>query len=189
GRYRLAETVLENLISQNIEINNDIYCTENYFNENKNPKFHRDVTRRLYVKNDKRTLKGWADGGKNLYLLISDYTGSSADWFAYEFKKNKLGTVAGTNNTSGERCGAVTFDCLEKSGIFFYYTPYETYDGNGVSNSVYGTSPDIYLSSGIENYFVRRQIMEEGQDPYAYENRMKWDSVLAEIVGKVNEPN
>lgn len=188
GKYKLSQAALANLISEDIIVNNDIYCTKSYFEENKKSfNFYWDDMRQLYVKNDNQVIKGQANNRKKLYLLISDYTGSSADWFVYEFKKNRLGTIIGTNNTSGERCGSVTFDCLEKSGIFFYYTPYETYDNNGISNSVYGTAPDIYLSSSVKNYFIRSQIKETGQDPYTYDNRMKWDNVLTETIEIIKE--
>ncbi len=40
---------------------------------------------------------------KNVFLIISDNTGSSADIVSSEFKHNNSGTIIGTNNTSGEK--------------------------------------------------------------------------------------
>ena len=132
-------------------------------------------------------MSGFADENKNLFLLVSDNTGSSADWFTYEFKENNLGTVIGSNNTSGECNGVVKLDYLSQSGIYFYYTPYDTYNSNGLSNSIYGTAPDIYVEMPSESFFIRKQIIQDGQDPYTYENRLKWDNVLLKTLELIKE--
>ena len=133
------------------------------------------------------SVKGTAAEKKNICLLVSDATGSAADNFAYEFKKNNLGTVIGTNNTGGERNGTICLNYLDISGIYFTYTRYAVMNSDGMFSSVSGTAPDIYVQQLIEAYFIREELRAEGKDINNFENRLKWDNVLSEAVEIIEE--
>ena len=133
------------------------------------------------------TIKGRAATKKNVYLIISDSTGSSADNLAWEFKRNGLGTVIGTNNSGGERDGTICLNYNEISGIYYTYTAYAAKNPDGIFSSVDGTTPDVYVQQTIEAYFKREEIKHKGEDPYTIENRLKWDNVLIETLELIKE--
>lgn len=60
-------------------------------------------------------------------------------------------------------------------------------NNDGTDNSVYGTSPDIYSELSIENYIIQQELIDNGEDPYTYENRLKWDNVLIETLELIKE--
>lgn len=84
---------------------------------------------------------------KNVAILASHYTGSAADTFILDMKKNNLAYVIG-NNTGGE---GLNFSCVElklpNSNLAFVYTPGGSYTFDNYDNSVYGTRPDFYLDT------------------------------------------
>lgn len=90
---------------------------------------------------------GSADKNKKVVILTSVETGSAADNFVYDMKKNDCAYIIG-NNTGGEGLG--TSFCqyaLPNSHLSFTYYPADAIGLDGLSNSVYGTAPDEYSES------------------------------------------
>lgn len=69
----------------------------------------------------------------------------------------------------------------------YLYTPSFSINADGENNAVYGTAPDIYKELTAKNYLLQCEIKESGQDPYTYENRLKWDNVLTETIEMIAE--
>lgn len=188
GYFEYAKGLLGAVSYKDIEINNSVYITEECYKRSpQKSEYVLDEPTGLYRSENKEIIKGEMTQGKNVYLLISDHTASSADMAVYEFKRGCLGTVIGTNNTAGERDGILCLNYSDISGLYYTYTEYSSYNDDGTVSSVYGTAPDIYLDTGIENYFIRKEIVQKGGDPYTLENMLKWDSVLAETVEFINK--
>lgn len=122
-----------------------------------------------------------------LYLLVSSKTGSAADNFTNVIKSNNIGVVVGTNTGGEGLTGTYAMECLPNSRILFTYTPCQANNNDGTDNSVYGTSPDIYSELSIENYIIQQELIDNGEDPYTYENRLKWDNVLIETLELIKE--
>ena len=178
GYYDYAYDVLSALSAADIEISDSIFCTEDSFKRNGDIFGFKRSENGLYCHTEKTSVKGEAAEGKRFYLLVSDSTASAADLLASEFKRNGLGTVVGVNNTSGEKNGTVRLSFCTASGIYFYYTEYDSMNPDGTSNGVYGTAPDVFLTADAENYFIREQLRAQGEDIYSLENRLKWDGAL-----------
>lgn len=188
GYYEYAYKLLSAVSDKSFEISDDVFITDESYNRNKNKSLYKlDNTTGLYKAAEKMCINGEMNSDKNVFLIISDYTASSADMVASEFKRNNLGLIIGTNNTSGEKNGTLCLNYSDISGIYYTYTEYSSYNSDGTINSVYGTAPDIYLNTNIENYFIREEIIQNGEDPYDFENRLKWDSVLYDVLEIVNE--
>ena len=188
GFYEYALDVLGALSAESIEITKEIYVTEAFRQQFKDKRLYEfDTNTGLYKRSEKETVMGTANEKKNIYLLISDTTASAADMLAYEFKQNDLGTVIGTNNTGGESYGMLCINYSDISGIYYTYTGYSSYNPDSSVNSVYGTSPDIYLNTYVDNYFIRDKISEDGHDPYDWENRLKWDNPLSDTLKMIKE--
>ena len=183
GYFDYAVKLLGAISDKNIEIDNSVYITEKCYKRSpKKSEYKFDELTGLYKTEKKEIINGEMAKGKNIYMLISDYTASSADMTAYEFKRNGLGLLIGTNNTGGERDGILCLDYSDISGMYYTYTEYRSYNEDGNVNSVYGTAPDIYLNTNVENYFIRKELVQNGDDPYTLKNMLKWDSVLAETI-------
>lgn len=123
----------------------------------------------------------------NFYLLISENSGSAADSLASIVKKNNLGTVVGSNTGGEGLTGTYVMDCLPNSKILFTYNPCQAINMDGTDNSVYGTAPDIYVNQTIDGFYLKQRLTAEGEDPYTYENRLKWDNVLTETIEMIKE--
>jgi hypothetical protein len=53
---------------------------------------------------------------------------------------------------------------------------------DGTDNSVYGTSPDIYVSQTVDSFYA-----EEKSDSWDYEDKLYNDNVLMYAVGQFNQ--
>ncbi len=188
GFYEYASDVLGALSVKDIKIESEVYVTESCCQRYKDKKSYEfDSQSGLYKKCTETIVTGKAKERKNIYLLISDSTASSADMLVYEFKRNGLGTVIGTNNTGGERDGILCMNYTDISGIYYTYTEFSSYNTDGSVNSVYGTAPDIYSDTSIDDYFIREEIKSNGQDPYNWENRLMWDRSLVKVLEIINK--
>ncbi len=181
GYYDYACETLSALSAEDIEIYDKMYCTEESYKRSSDKSGYEKCGNGMYSFYDKFTIPGKAPSDTKFYLLISDFTASSADWLAYYFKQNGVGTILGINAAKGERDGEIFLNFLEKSGIYYYYTEYQSFNSDGTGSSAYGTAPDIYLTDDVENYFTRKQLIDEGEDPFTTENRLKWDGVLRQV--------
>ncbi|MBQ8826754.1 MAG: hypothetical protein IJ007_06650, partial [Oscillospiraceae bacterium] len=56
--------------------------------------------------------------------------------------------------------------------------PYMYVNKDNTINNVYGTSPDVYVPLQREDFVLRQQLAADGENPYTFENRLKWDRVL-----------
>lgn len=119
GYYEYAYDALSALTAEDIEISDEVFCSEHSFMRNGDIFSFKRNKDGFWSSTEKMTVKGEAAGNKRLYLLVSDKTASAADLLASEFKKNGLGTVVGVNNTGGEKNGTVRLGFCTGSGIYF----------------------------------------------------------------------
>lgn len=126
---------------------------------------------------------GNSEHDKNVYVLTSNATGSSADALAAFLKNCGLAEIIG-DNTGGE---GLTYsfmaDSLPNSRLVFIYNPGKAFNSDGTINSVCGTSPNIYAEQTYDGY----KILNSLENPYTYENRLKWDNVLIETIKIIKE--
>lgn len=188
GYYEYAKSVLGAVSDRDICTESEVYITKDFYDRINNKVLYQfDEESGLYKTFYSETIKGRAATKKNIYLIISDSTGSSADNLAWEFKRNGLGTVIGTNNSGGERDGTICLNYNEISGIYYTYTAYAAKNPDGIFSSVDGTTPDVYVQQTIGAYFKREEIKHKGEDPYTIENRLKWDNVLIKTLELIKE--
>ncbi len=128
-------------------------------------------------------------GGKNqkdynVYVLTSGRTGSAADTLANVLKENDAAILVG-NSTGGEGLmSSFLVDYLPESGIVFTYVPELAFNEEGKNNSVYGTSPHYYVNEASPNL---AEYEARGEDPYTYENRLEWDTVLNKTISLIED--
>lgn len=136
-----------------------------------------------------KTLKfnGAATSNKKVYLLVSDGTGSAADGFAALLKDNNLATLIGSNTGGEGLADSFIVDSLPNSGLVFIFTYSIAFGCDGLNNSVYGTSPDVYVNISVDGFNKSFEIKKSGQDPYTYKNRLKWDDVLIKTLEIIKE--
>lgn len=190
GYYEYAKAVLAAISDKDIQTESEVYITKVFYNRINNKRLYKfDKESGLYRTFYSESIEGKAPERKNVCLIISDSTGSSADNLAWEFKRNGLETVIGTNNSGGERDGTICLNYNDISGIYYTYTAYAAKNSSGQFSSVEGTAPDIYVHQPIEAYFKREEIKRSGEDPYTIENRLKWDNVLVKAIEMIGENN
>lgn len=143
-----------------------------------------------YLKGVRKTeYTGKSRQTKNVYILVSDATGSAADRFVSDLKSNNLATVIGTN-TGGE--GLMQSYCctkLDNSKLAFIYMPGGAKNPDGTDNSVCGTSPDIYKELSTEDFIKHQKENIESIDYMGYKDRINYDTVLKACVEKIMEKN
>ena len=140
-----------------------------------------------YLKNKKSKYVGMASEDRNIYILIGRNTFSAADNFAADMKKAENTIIIGNNSGGEGMIDGYVMDVLPNSGLLFTYNPSYSLNSDGTNNSVYGTSPDIYSELSVENYLTQQELIKNGEDPYTYENRLKWDNVLIETLEIIKE--
>lgn len=134
------------------------------------------------------TYKGQSSGTKqNIYYLINEDTGSATDSYISMIKENQLGTIIGTN-TYGEGT-ADSFVCspLKNSGLIYNYFPGISYNKDGKNNSLYGTSPDIYIEQTKDSFYKKRSLQANDLDIKLYTEKMKYDSVLIKTIEMIQQ--
>lgn len=169
-----------------IELNEMIYCSDEYYTfsndtqivkRNELP-FETRFKQLYKAPADFEDIAGRAKKQYDLTLLVSYKTGSAADNFSVYIKNNGLGKLVGAFNTGGEAHGAPHMGVLRKSGMTFYFTPYMFVNADNTVNNVYGTVPDTYVKLEREDFVLRNNMESSGENPYTFENRLKWDKVL-----------
>lgn len=60
-------------------------------------------------------------------------------------------------------------------------------NSDGTNNSIYGTSPDYYVPYTFESIAKRNQLPNDRIMVNEYQNRLKWDSVLAETINMIQK--
>lgn len=194
GMVSICDSLIEKLSDKDIEYKAEVYITpdSNYdrsgytVQKAENLPFETKF-KQLYTNIRMESFEGESERPYNIYVLVSYYTLSAADRFVSVIKDNNLGTIIGAFNTGGEAYGSPDLKVLERSGIYFYYTENKSLNSDGTDNSVYGTSPDIYVNISKETLDKRDELIEQGIDYSIYESRIKWDSVLIETLEIIKE--
>jgi len=112
---------------------------------------------------------------RNVYVLTSGRTASAADELVSILKDNSAAVIIGTNTGGEGRMSSFLMDSLPESGLVYIYMPELAFNSDGSNNAIYGTAPDIYVREGEPG-------KEISDDPYTYENRLKWDNVLTKTL-------
>jgi len=136
------------------------------------------------------TYKGQASKAKqNVYYLINSDTGSAADSYVSIVKEDQLGTIIGSN-TYGEGI-ADSFRCssLKNSGLVYIYFPSISYNRDGTNNSLYGTSPDIYIEPTKDSFYQERSLKANNVDIGLYTEKVKYDPILIKTIGMIQQGN
>ncbi|MBR3294348.1 MAG: hypothetical protein IKI69_08035 [Oscillospiraceae bacterium] len=125
------------------------------------------------ISTTQRKYQGGRIGKKNIVVLTSQKTGSAADEFVSIAKRYHLVTVVG-DNTGGEGlAGSYMVTTCPNSLLAFVYMPGGALNPDGTDNSVYGTSPDVYISQTLQDYSIQKYIEKYGsndsQDPLLYD--------------------
>ncbi len=129
--------------------------------------------------------KGNGVKDKNVYVLISDTTYSAADWVAAILKEYTNAVLIGTD-TGGEGLGGTAFfDIMPNSGLTFLVQDCQCFNTDGTDNSIFGTSPDFYISHTFESIAMRNQLINEDVSFVEYENRLRWDNILLETINMI----
>ncbi len=125
---------------------------------------------------------GEADKDKNVIILTSKKTGSAADRFVSDMKKNDKAIIIG-NNTGGEGLmNSYNMVSLPNSKFVCVYMVGGAKNPDGSDNSVYGTTPNYYIAQTIDDYY-----MEYEQKDLQYNTRREFDVVLNYAVEFIKE--
>lgn len=127
-------------------------------------------------------IKGGNAPERDIYVLTGRNTISAADMFAGIAKEQENTLLIGSNTMGEGIFPNYYMDILPNSKIVYLFIPSYAENADGMDNAVYGTAPDIYSELSVENYILQQELIESGEDPYTYENRLKWDNVLIETV-------
>lgn len=131
--------------------------------------------------------KGNGVKDKKVYVLISDTTFSAADWAAAMLKEQTSAILVGTD-TSGEGLGGTAFfDIMPNSKLTFMVQDSQSFNADGTDNSIYGTSPDIYISHTMESIERRNELINNQISYIDYGSRLKWDNILLETIKLINK--
>lgn len=119
------------------------------------------------------TYEGKAEKDKNIVILTSKSTGSAADRFVSDMKKNDAAIIIG-NNTGGEGLmNSYNMVSLPNSKFVCVYMLGGAKNPDGSDNSVYGTAPDYYVSQSIDDYYL-----EYSTNTSDYNTKIEFDTVL-----------
>ena len=193
GMSAVCHAFIEELTARNFEYNTPIYVTpaESEYGEYTAKKakelpFETKFKKLFkYIRTER--FEGKSEIEYNIYVLVSHFSVSAADKFASIIKAHGLGTVIGAFNTGGEAYGSPDVKVLTESGLYFYYTPFKALNRDGTDNSVYGTSPDIYVTLNNEFFIKRDELILQGEPYGTYENRLKWDGVLISTLEEIEK--
>ena len=141
----------------------------------------------IYSATEIYDLTGMADKKINVYVLASPDTGSAADTFVNIVKSQELGVVVGANTAGEGLTYTYVMDMLPNSKIVFSYNPAQAYNDDGTDNSANGTAPNVYSCLTYESFIDMKKMIDNGENPYNYENRLKWDNVLIKTLELIKE--
>lgn len=138
---------------------------------------------KFLVQKEQTECKGQNTYSPDVYVLVSDSTGSAADHFTAIVSGLDNTVVIGTA-TGGEKLGGQVMDMLPESGLVYMFVPTLCFNDDGTDNSLYGTSPDIYAELSYEGYLKREELLLEdpGRDIRSAADRLIWDDVLKKAV-------
>jgi C-terminal processing protease CtpA/Prc len=120
--------------------------------------------------------KGKQKQNKNVTILTQMNTGSAADRFVSDMKKNNMVTVIG-NNTGGEGlANSYNMVSLPNSKVLLVYMPGGAKNPDGTDNSLYGTAPDYYVTQSIEDYYGECENVAD--ETFDYSENYTYDTEL-----------
>ena len=129
------------------------------------------------------TYKGQSSNTKkNIYYLINQNTASASDGYISIIKENKLGTIIGSNTYGEGTADSFVCNSLKNSGLVYIYFPGISYNKDGTNNSLYGTSPDIYIEQTKDSFYKERSLKANHVDINLYTEKVKYDSVLIKTI-------
>lgn len=102
-------------------------------------------------------------------------------------KKNKLGTIIGTNTRGEGVSDSFICNALKNSGLVYIYFPSLSYNQDGTNNSLYGTSPDVYIEQTKESFYQERNLKEKQIDINSYTEKIKYDNILIKTIEMIEE--
>lgn len=177
------------LYNQDINFENSWFVPSSDFNDSENKKLKNKLLYNSENIEGGRNFKshtkyngGNNDYRENIYYIVNTATASAADEYIAMVKKNNLGTIVGTNTAGEGLGGSFSIYMLKNSGWVFTYYPCQAYDLDLKNNAIFGTSPNKYISQSIDSFCKQREYEIEGIDIEEYENRLKWDNVLIDII-------
>lgn len=136
----------------------------------------------------KYTYKGKSPERKqSIYYLTNMNTASAADGYIALVKENDLGTIVGTNTYGEGTAGSFYCNSLKNSGLVYIYFPSYSYNQDGTNNAVYGTSPDIYIEQTKDSFYKQRELQKKQKDINTYNEKIKYDNVLIEIIKTIQK--
>ena len=192
GFKQVCDGIISELTTSDIEVNDTLYFSNKISDNLKYSGLFENANfinkhNGLYSYSTKTVIPGNATKEKNIIVLVNSDTGSAADRFTMIIKKYNIGIVIGSNNTAGECYGSPYFGVLRESGLIFYY-PFNKYlNADGTDNSVYGTSPNIYINYDMSNYRTRDNLVNNGINLNTYENRLLYDDELIKALEIIKE--
>ncbi len=115
---------------------------------------------------------------RRIAILTDNDTCSCADDFVDYFKENNLATIYGTN-TAGEGTCVTTAEWRLPNSLLIFNVGYGIMlNSDGQSSSIYGTSPDVYVSVDIDLFEESRVNRDNGNDMYSIESLKAYDTVF-----------
>ena len=194
GYAEVCDKLIERLSDKSFEYTKEVYITPDsnydgsgYIAQQAENLPFKTRYKQLYTDIRNEKFEGKSERIYNIYVLVSPDTLSAADRFTAVMKDNNLATIVGAFNTGGEAYGSPDLKVLETSGIYFYFTENKSLNKDGTDNSVYGTSPNVYVNLNKETLNKRDELIAQGIDYRTYENRLKWDNVLIETIEMIKE--
>jgi C-terminal processing protease CtpA/Prc len=121
-----------------------------------------------------------------IYLLVDKYVFSSAEAFAVFAKSTGWATLIGTD-TGGDGIG---FDpvvvALPHSGLVVRFPCEMGVTPDGKPNEETATTPDIYVEQTYEDYLIKVEQLNNGEDIEKLENRLLYDTVLRTAIEQIS---
>lgn len=129
------------------------------------------------------TYKGQSSGAKqNVYYLINANTASATDGYVSIVKEKQLGTIIGSNTYGEGTADSFVCSSLKNSGLVYIYFPSISYNKDTTNNSLYGTSPDIYIEQTKDSFYQERSLKANHVDINLYTEKVKYDPVLIKTI-------
>lgn len=191
NNYYISETPMnkENIYRYNLiyDIYRAINFPLNYYEENEFDVF--DSRYKVVEETNNFNCNGGQNNAK-VYVLIGRNTASAADGFSAVIKQGTNAVLIGENTAGEGMGGSYVSVALPESKLGFTYYPALSFNADGTSNSVYGTTPHYYAPQfTLDNLITRNNMINEHGNGYAYsyENRLKWDSPLKYTVDMIRK--
>lgn len=88
-------------------------------------------------------------------------------------KENQLDTIIGLNTLGEGLADSFYYGSLKNSRLVYIYSPSLSYNEDGTNNSLYGTSPDIYIEQAKDSFYQERNLEANQIDISLYNKNIK----------------